>query len=229
MPTTTSNIEDSMSMFFDDEFNPTTYVDKLISTVTQQKTSTTPMSAYSKKSLTNLSHTINQLITHFDYYVNDIANNELKSKLVQLENSSTYINSNQEGTTRLQYYTSLLNNSILSLQQELNMINQKLKVNDDNEAVQTLIKMKLVKTNLLKVIKVLETITLNNNNDKKLYTIEEFESILNQTFEQIKRNKMDPSVQNYIKQMNEISNLFQNLNHFNPIFKKFINKLNGEC
>ncbi|KAI5959055.1 COG7 [Candida pseudojiufengensis] len=224
--TTNKTIEDSMSMFFDDEFNPTTYIDHLVSTITQQKTSATPMSAYSKKSLSSLSHTINQLIIHFDYYVNDIANNELKSKLNQLENASSIINSNQEGTSRLQYYTSLLNNSIISLQNELTSINEKLEINEDNEAVQTLIKLKLIKTNLLKVIKILETITLND--DKRLYTIDEFEILLDETFEQIKRNKNDPSVQNYIKNMIEMSNLFQNLNHFNPVFKKFINKLINE-
>lgn len=183
---------------FDDEFNPSTYIDKLVTSVTQQNstTSTTP-STYSKQSLTKLSHTINQLITHFDYYVSDIANNSLHEKLEMLDKSSTLIHTSsaseeQGGTSRLQYHLNILDNSIISLQSELTEINNTIELNEsiNNEAVQTLIQLKLVKNNLITVIDVLETMnnSLSKVNENKLtYTVDEFQLILDELLGSIKQ------------------------------------------
>ncbi|KAI5967282.1 COG7 [Candida margitis] len=247
----TNNVKDSMSMFFDDEFNPSTYIDKLVTSVTSQNpssssTTATPSSTYSKQSLTKLSHTINQLITHFDYYINDIANNSLKEKLEMLDKSSSLIHTSsltqdgseeQDGTSRLQYHLNILDNSILSLQSELVDINKTIESNEgiNNEAVQTLIQLKLVKDNLITVIDVLETI--NNslskvNENKSAYTVEEFQSILDELLSSIKqqlgtsgRGGDQTVLLTHVDKLIQLQNVFQNLNNFNPVYKRFISKL----
>ncbi|CCG23561.1 hypothetical protein CORT_0D07280 [Candida orthopsilosis Co 90-125] len=236
----TNNVEESMSMFFDDEFNPSTYIDKLVTSVTQQNstTSTTP-STYSKQSLTKLSHTINQLITHFDYYVSDIANNSLHEKLEMLDKSSTLIHTSnaseeQGGTSRLQYHLNILDNSIISLQSELTEINNTIELNEsiNNEAVQTLIQLKLVKNNLITVIDVLET--MNNslskvNENKSTYTVDEFQSILDELLGSIKQQLSSTGDNSvllaHIAKLINLQNVFLNLNNFNPVYKRFITKL----
>lgn len=228
-----------MSMFFDDEFNPSAYIDKLVTSVTHQNvtTSTTP-STYSKQSLTKLSHSINQLITHFDYYVNDIANNGLHEKLEMLDKSSALIHTSgdeQGGTSRLQYHLNILDNSIISLQSELTEINKTIESNEsiNNEAVQTLIQLKLVKNNLLKVIEVLETTnnSLSKVNENKLaYTVEEFQLILDELFTSIKQQLSsgtgDKSILlAHIEKLINFQNVFVSLNNFNPVYKRFTTKL----
>lgn len=234
----TNNVEESMSMFFDDEFNPSTYIDKLVTSVTHQNstTSTTP-STYSKQSLTKLSHSINQLITHFDYYVNDIANNGLHEKLEMLDKSSALIHTSadeQGGTSRLQYHLNILDNSIISLQSELAEINKTIESNEsiNNEAVQTLIQLKLVKNNLLKVIEVLETTnnSLSKVNENKLaYTVEEFQLILDELLSSIKQQLSstgDKSILlTHIEKLINLQYVFVNLNNFNPVYKRFTTKL----
>ena len=85
MTTYNDALEESISMFFDENFNPNIYIDQLINSVAQDQT-------YSKTSLTKLSHTMNQLVTHLDFSITDIANNELNSNLQLLENSSLIMN-----------------------------------------------------------------------------------------------------------------------------------------
>lgn len=236
----TNNVEESMSMFFDDEFNPSTYIDKLVTSVTQQNstTSTTP-STYSKQSLTKLSHTINQLITHFDYYVSDIANNSLHEKLEMLDKSSTLIHTSnaseeQGGTSRLQYHLNILDNSIISLQSELTEINNTIELNEsiNNEAVQTLIQLKLVKDNLITVIDVLETMnnSLSKVNENKLtYTVDEFQLILDELLGSIKQQLSSTGDNSvllaHIAKLINLQNVFLKLNNFNPVYKRFITKL----
>lgn len=236
----TNNVEESMSMFFDDEFNPSTYIDKLVTSVTQQNstTSTTP-STYSKQSLTKLSHTINQLITHVDYYVSDIANNSLHEKLEMLDKSSTLIHTSnaseeQGGTSRLQYHLNILDNSIISLQSELTEINNTIELNEsiNNEAVQTLIQLKLVKNNLITVIDVLETMnnSLSKVNENKLtYTVDEFQLILDELLGSIKQQLSSTGDNSvllaHIAKLINLQNVFLNLNNFNPVYKRFITKL----
>ena len=260
----TDNVNESMSMFFDDEFNPSTYIDKLVTSVTTHQSSSIstapPSIVYSKQSLTKLSHTINQLITHFDYYVNDIANNNLHEKLEMLDKSSTLIhtssgeqeqqqgnggnggggngngNGNGNSTSRLQYHLNILDNSILSLQSELVEINKSIEVNEtiNNEAVQTLIHLKLVKNNLKLVIEVLETISnaISKINETKLtYTVDEFQLVLDELLASIKQQLTatsggDKSVLlDHIDKLISMQNVFLDLNNFNPVYKRFITKL----
>ncbi|KAI5968446.1 COG7 [Candida theae] len=248
-----SNVEESMSMFFDDEFNPSTYIDKLVTSVTQQKSTTTPTtttttthapSSYSKQSLTKLSHTINQLITHFDYYVNDIANNSLHEKLEKLHKSSALIHTGTEidqkngggsgGSSRLQYHLNILDNSILSLQSELEEINKSIESNEsiNNEAVQTLVQLKVVKQNLVTVIEVLEMV-INSlskvNESKSNYTVEEFQSILDELLSSVKSQLNtigDKSILlAHIDKLVSLQDVFSSLNNFSPVYKRFTTKL----
>ena len=78
-----TNTDESLSMYFDDDFNPSSYIDKLVNSITNLNpaSSTTPVSAYSKQSLTKLSNDISHLITHLDYYTNMLTNDSLQKKL----------------------------------------------------------------------------------------------------------------------------------------------------
>ena len=111
-----TNTDESLSMYFDDDFNPSSYIDKLVNSITNLNpaSSTTPVSAYSKQSLTKLSNDISHLITHLDYYTNMLTNDSLQKKLDALDKSNEIINNNEEsGTTRLQYNVHVFNNAVL--------------------------------------------------------------------------------------------------------------------
>ncbi|EGW31291.1 uncharacterized protein SPAPADRAFT_61861 [Spathaspora passalidarum NRRL Y-27907] len=246
-------IEESLTMFFDNDFNPPAYIDKLVqsitvptsalptspnlsSTTTTTTTTATPISAYSKNSLSKLSNDISQLIIHLDYYTNELSNNNLKHKLDALNKSNTLIYSRDDestgSTTRLQYHINVLNNSILSLQAELNGINEKLDINHGkNEAINDLIQLKQVKANLTKVLTIFELVN-NSLLRHDSYSVEQFQEALNELFDSIKQ-QLDSNVDQekllaHINKLIDLSSVFSNLAKFNPIFKKFISQLTAE-
>ncbi|KAI3403942.1 COG7 [Candida oxycetoniae] len=228
-----------ISMFFDDEFNPSAFINMLIHKVTSGS------QAYSKTSLSKVSHTINQLTTHLDYTITDIATNELQNKLTILENSNSLINSSKLDedehesleTTRLQYYINILNNSIFTLGAELAEINKQIDASNENlnnESIQTLIQLKQVKTNLSQVIQVFEDIIQllsKNNIEKTTFSVEEFQQVLNDLLESIKlelntQNSAPKNILlNHIDKLIQMQDLFTNMSHFNSPFKKFISRL----
>ncbi|RLV93806.1 hypothetical protein JA1_002187 [Spathaspora sp. JA1] len=232
-------IEESLSMFFDNDFNPPAYIDKLVQSITvptaTPTTTTTPISAYSSKSLTKLSNDISQLIIHLDYYTNELSNNNLKQKLDTLNKSNTLIYSKDEedvtGLTRLQYHINVLNNSIVSLQTELTNINEKLDTSNNNDAINDLIQLKQVKANLTKVLTIFELIH-NSLVKQESYTVEQFQQGLQELFESIKtqldsKGNKDKLLE-HINKLIELQTIFSNLSKFNPIFKKFITQLTNE-
>lgn len=234
MSTTTT--DESLSMFFDDDFNPSAYIDTLVNSITNQNTphnTTTPISAYSKNSLTKLSNDISHLITHLDYYTNELTNENLQSKLDMLDKSNVIINNSEDhGTTRLQYHVHVLNNAVLSLQTELTEVNKQLdNSNINNEAIQKLIQLKQVKANLNQVLKIFELVS-NSISQKQSYTVDEFQYALDELFNSIKQqlqsNTNNEKLLQHVDKLLQLNNLFNHISKFNPIFRKFITKLSNE-
>lgn len=232
----TITTDESLSMFFDDDFNPSAYIDTLVNSITNQNTphnTTTPISAYSKNSLTKLSNDISHLITHLDYYTNELTNENLQSKLDMLDKSNVIINNSEDhGTTRLQYHVHVLNNAVLSLQTELTEVNKQLdNSNINNEAVQKLIQLKQVKANLNQVSKIFELVS-NSISQKQSYTVDEFQYALDELFNSIKQqlqsNTNNEKLLQHVDKLLQLNNLFNHISKFNPIFRKFITKLSNE-
>lgn len=231
-----TSTDESLSMFFDDDFNSSAYIDKLVNSITNQSLShntATPLSTYSKSSLTKLSNDISHLITHLDYYTNELTNESLQSKLDMLDKSNVIINNNEDnGTTRLQYHAHVLSNAVLSLQTELAEINKKLdNSNINNETIQKLIQLKQVKANLNQVLKIFELIN-NSIGLKQSYLVDEFQSALDELFnsirQQLQSNENNEKLLEHIDKLLQLNNLFNNISKFNPIFRKFITKLSNE-
>ena len=232
-----TNSDESLSMYFDDDFNPSSYIDKLVNSITNLNpaSSTTPVSAYSKQSLTKLSNDISHLITHLDYYTNMLTNDSLQKKLDALDKSNEIINNNEEsGTTRLQYNVHVFNNAVLSLQTELNEINRQLDESTiNNEAILKLIQLKQVKSNLTKVLHIFELVYNSISQDDELsFTVDKFQNALDELFASIK-NQLDTSDKNVkllaqIDKLLEMNGLFTHLSRFNTVFKKFLTKLSNE-
>lgn len=232
-----TNTDESLSMYFDDDFNPSSYIDKLVNSITNLNpaSSTTPVSAYSKQSLTKLSNDISHLITHLDYYTNMLTNDSLQKKLDALDKSNEIINNNEEsGTTRLQYNVHVFNNAVLSLQTELNEINRQLEESTiNNEAILKLIQLKQVKANLTKVLHIFELVYNSISQDDELsFTVDKFQNALDELFASIK-NQLDTSDKNVkllaqIDKLLEMNGLFTHLSRFNTVFKKFLTKLSNE-
>ncbi|AOW28111.1 hypothetical protein MEW_02462 [Candida albicans P60002] len=232
-----TNTDESLSMYFDDDFNPSSYIDKLVNSITNSNpaSSTTPVSAYSKQSLTKLSNDISHLITHLDYYTNMLTNDSLQKKLDALDKSNEIINNNEEsGTTRLQYNVHVFNNAVLSLQTELNEINRQLDESTiNNEAISKLIQLKQVKSNLTKVLHIFELVYNSISQDDELsFTVDKFQNALDELFASIK-NQLDTSDKNVkllaqIDKLLEMNGLFTHLSRFNTVFKKFLTKLSNE-
>ena len=232
----TITTDESLSMFFDDDFNPSAYIDTLVNSITNQNTphnTTTPISAYSKNSLTKLSNDISHLITHLDYYTNELTNENLQSKLDMLDKSNVVINNSEDhGTTRLQYHVHVLNNAVLSLQTELTEVNKQLdNSNINNEAIQKLIQLKQVKANLNQVLKIFELVS-NSISQKQSYTVDEFQYALDELFNSIKQqlqsNTNNEKLLQHVDKLLQLNNLFNHISKFNPIFRKFITKLSNE-
>lgn len=231
-----TNTDESLSMYFDDDFNPSSYIDKLVNSITNLNpaSSTTPVSAYSKQSLTKLSNDISHLITHLDYYTNMLTNDSLQKKLDALDKSNEIINNNEEsGTTRLQYNVHVFNNAVLSLQTELNEINRQLDESTiNNEAILKLIQLKQVKSNLTKVLHIFELVYNSISQDDELsFTVDKFQNALDELFASIK-NQLDTSDKNVkllaqIDKLLEMNGLFTHLSRFNTVFKKFLTKLSN--
>lgn len=232
-----TNTDESLSMYFDDDFNPSSYIDKLVNSITNLNpaSSTTPVSAYSKQSLTKLSNDISHLITHLDYYTNMLTNDSLQKKLDALDKSNEIINNNEEsGTTRLQYNVHVFINAVLSLQTELNEINRQLDESTiNNEAILKLIQLKQVKSNLTKVLHIFELVYNSISQDDELsFTVDKFQNALDELFASIK-NQLDTSDKNVkllaqIDKLLEMNGLFTHLSRFNTVFKKFLTKLSNE-
>lgn len=194
--------DDSVSMFFDEEFNPASYIDALFAG-----------SDYTKSSLNKLINITNKLITHLNFLVNQL-NNEINGKLQEISKLTTETNLNN--STRLNYYLKLLQNSIMSLHEELDVPEFK-----ELALINKLVNFKTIKLHMLEALKVLQFIKTNFSD----LNIRNFESNLMKVFNSIMsltdlQDKLDN-----LSYLVDCSDVFKNMNQFHMIYKKNLPKL----
>lgn len=200
-----SQTSDAMAIFFNDDFNPSNYIDALFKN-----------HDYSKDSLNKLVNVSNNLIIQLNFLVNQLnaqINNQL-SRLKRITSENTLNNS-----TRLDYYLKLLNNAIISLDNELT-------IPEFNELViiNKLISFKSVKQRMLVTLNLLKFIKQNFGD----LSINTFEADLLKLFKLILalENTSD-RYENLVNLIN-YNDVFKNLNHFNSIYKKNLTKFINE-
>lgn len=233
--------DESLSMFFDSDFNPSNYVDALFQSISNNKLQS---QVYSKTNLQSLSNKCSNLVTHLDYHTSELSN-DLINQIEVLQNSSKVITqglNNDEvpnalnDMTRLQYFINTLNNSILLLQTDIKQVNEELNENNESqpESIDNLIKLKSIKNNLYQVLVIFERLNSININNPDSTTVEAFQSSLNNLYDTIRNqlsNEKNEINQLLVTNINELVNLLpllQNLTNFYPIYKRFTSKLNTE-
>lgn len=222
---------DPLAMFFDEKFNPTSYVDALFLSIAGSE------DKFSKQLLTRLSS------THLDYQTNEISR-DLEAKFEALKSLSLNLAPVLEtepvevsnDNTRLQYYVSALHNTVDTLQEELIEANEQLKKDSGGQlaAVESLILLKRVKQNIQQVLKVLQSARDMLGHDPSLVTIDQFQHLLNLLFDSLKnqlRSKSEKEIEatlTSIKQLRELSTVFQQFSAFGPAYNRFIARLDTE-
>jgi len=191
-------------MFFDPDFVPVNYVDQLFTTILGDCSNPTVYDNISKSSISN---DVSNLITNLDYYTQELSAND---KLQQLQDCTNLLNDN---TTRLQYYTNILTNSIVSLQQDLASVNKLVTINENNQSVQSLVQLKLVKKNLQLVLTIFENLFIALQ-QKLSITPSQFEKLLNEITDE-----------STVGEFEDLKGIFNNLSKFNPIYKKWWNSI----
>lgn len=208
--------DDTISMFFDPDFNPSMYVDTIFQSILANQTQ------YSKQALSKLSSNISYLITHLDYYTNELSMS-LQQKLEQLEKNSNLVllgpDDGSSSSTRLQYYVSILNNSILSLQADLESVNKEPAPDDDKTPINTLIQLKLVKANISQVLEIFAFMDAQIKNETA--SPEQFQQTLNNIYDSTK----DSNDVEHIDRLISLQGLFVNIDNFHSIYKRFANRL----
>lgn len=227
---------DPLAMFFDDNFNPTSYVDALFHSITGTE------NKFSKQLLASLSSTLLDVITHLDYHTNEISR-DLATKFETLQDLSLNLapsvdseTADLSNNTRLQYYLSALHNTVDTLEEELIEAGKKLKQDSGSQllAVVSLILLKKVKQNIHQVLKVLQTARDMLGHDPSLVTLDQFQHLLNLLFDSLKnqlRSKSDKELEatlTSIEQLRELSTVFHQFSAFGPVYSKFIARLDSE-
>lgn len=236
--------QDTISMFFDVDFNPAIYVDTLFQSILANQPQ------YSKQALSKLSSNISYLITHLDYYTNELSTS-LQQKLEQLEKNSNLVllgpDEESSSSTRLQYYVSILNNSILSLQSDLEHVNLSEESSPEeadakhpvkespNQAIDTLILLKLVKANILQILEIFAFMEyqINQENDQlnnqENVSPEQFQLVVNKIYDVTSEKLLSSNINQldleHINRLIDLQGLFVNLESFYSIYKRFANKL----
>ncbi|KAH3666255.1 hypothetical protein OGAPHI_004444 [Ogataea philodendri] len=156
-----------LSMFFDDAFVPHDYLDALFTSSLNLNTpqlKDKSISFASSASLKSLQGKCLSLLTHLDYYTNELTR-QFEQKLQDLHNSSSiisYTSDDNAGITRLEYYVEYLASSINSLNRDLDDVNTKLKSVNVPPQSEDLVKdfqdLKLVKERIKATLDIFEII-----------------------------------------------------------------------
>ena len=225
----------SFSMFFDQHFDPCSYVNALFQSFTAEKKFP---DIYSKESLQTYSKNCSNLVTHLEYYMQEIVL-DLDNEISSLSDSTNIISDGKDGEksgpiTRLNYFINALNNSILLLQDEYAQSRKAISeaVQQQPRSIDLLIKFEEVKKNLMDVLQVLEKVNSMNESGDDLLGTDTFQnsiSLLQElVIEQLHRNKERREIYANIDELINLLPVFQNLTHFYAIYKKFTNKLVSE-
>lgn len=136
-------MEASLEMFFDEQFDPASFVDALYSLVLANQ------APYLDTGLHQLQSKSNGLISHLDYYTGELSK-QLSTKVAALRDSELIILQVEgDDITRLEYYLKSMDNAISSLQAELeaevrtSTQSETIKT-DDSDPIDLLVKLKIV-------------------------------------------------------------------------------------
>lgn len=174
-----SKEEEVLSMFFDEGFTPSEYVDAVFSS--ELRKNGTRMQDKSLhfadvSSLQGLQTKCSSLLTHFDYYTNELTR-RFEDKIKELENTSSIISYRpvsgedstvggpEAGITRLEYYVDNLTSSLISTQMDLasaahkaTEISQGQSFAQTESSVGELKQMIEIKRRIYKVVEVFDTV-----------------------------------------------------------------------
>lgn len=235
--------EKNLSMFFDPEFNVTSYVDALLNSLFGSEQLLDKV--YNKDSLQRVSHSCNKLIAHLDYYAGELTS-DLNTRIDQLQYNSTMIakaNALQADfdeddsvflntITRLQYLVDSFSNSITLLQNDFKDAQDVLEANSAAlmQSVQSLNDLKIIKRNLSIVISVFEKVNALSEKPDAI-TTEDFEKSLDTLYKLVKNeiNAVQPesrsSIVDKIEDMISLLPVFRGYTNYYPTYKKFANDL----
>ncbi|KAG7750875.1 hypothetical protein KL911_003321 [Ogataea haglerorum] len=156
-----------LSMFFDDAFVSHDYLDALFTSslnLNAPQLKNKSVTFASPNSLKSLQGKCLSLLTHLDYYTNELTR-QFEKKLQDLHNSSSiisYASENSGGITRLEYYVEYLASSINSLNRDMDDVNVKLNNVREHPESQELIRniqtLNLVKERIQAVLNIFETV-----------------------------------------------------------------------
>lgn len=206
--------ENELAMFFDEDFSSPAYVDALF-------LSLAPSNPYTAKSLNTMSSKLLDLVTHLDYYSNELSS-DLSKHLAKLQNASSQLSQSDDDTTRLQYYVNSLHNAVQSLHSDISLVF----VEDPTPPVlEDLVLLRLVRQNLLLVLTLVERANLLVAEDT--ITVDVFQRALDELYDSLKErhDTNDPQLEQSIAGFVELLPLFNNVLNFYPVYKKFTNKL----
>lgn len=230
---------ETLAMFFDDDFSTSTYVDAVFQSITGTS------DKYSKDNLVKLSSKLLDLMTHLDYHTNEISK-EIAEKINHLNKLSVSVvsgigldvDSTVYETTRLKYYIDSLKNSVEALQGDIDQARKQLdpqKILPDVDPVEILIQLKTVRVNIGKVLQVLQNARkLVGGTENQSIGVDEFQEALNMLHETIKSQIKEGTesdkkeLAQTIDEMKSWSPMFQQFTQFGPIYVKFIMKFEGE-
>lgn len=123
-----STDNDVLTMFFDENFVPHDFVDALFTSSLAQPTLDNSDEFASPRAIQGLQGKFSSLLTHLDYYTNELTR-QFEDKMKNLENSSSIISQSDgddtsKGITRLEYYVGNLSSSLNSISRDLKHANE---------------------------------------------------------------------------------------------------------
>lgn len=225
----------TFAMFHDQDFDPASYVDALVLSMAQKD-------PYSKKSLLEINNKCSNLVAHLDYYTGQLSR-EVIEKTETLKKSSSALvshdtNDSYDQISRLQYYINSVSNAVIALKADVEVVNTQLESasDTDHEKIQSLIKLKECRSNLLLVLSIFEKIdvvTRDRADQVSTITVTDFAKALSLLQDTITAQLSNPvtrteSLKQNMEDLIQLLPVFHNMHRFYPIYKDFVGKLSAE-
>ncbi|QBM87129.1 hypothetical protein METSCH_B03280 [Metschnikowia aff. pulcherrima] len=246
MMTDVSN-DETILMFFNDDFNPTSFVDALFLSIAG------PTDRYSPQSLSETNAKTQNLLTHLDYNTNVLLR-QLEAKMEQLKalhspiGLSEYVlleessGSTDADISRLQYYVDSLKNAVETLSMDVDKVRREAvqPIPDAQEVghgdpIESLISLKEAKSSILKVYHVIQNAQRKVSGGANLaVSDEEFQSALQLLYESLKIRLREGGAEDKaeiaesVKELRSWVPMFQPFTKFGPIYVKFVAKMENE-
>lgn len=188
-------MDETTAIFFDPNFNAVNYLNSIFK-------------KFNKNELNKLISVSNNLIIHLNFLVNQL-NDEILKNLKDLSLANT--------NSRFEYFLKSLKNSIISLNNELDLpkFNQ-LKI------INTLISFKTIKSKILDVLKIFKVLlTFCDKGEIKVTNFEK--QIISYYHLVMEINDINDKIMR-LQEFIQLSDVFKNLNNFNSVYKKNVGR-----